>query len=681
MPEQIATPQKAAAHATSPVRQATGVGWRMALALSLLAFTVVMVRTAWLCDDSYITLRVVENCANGLGLRWNAADRVLINAHPLWLLLLSVLRPLTGEVYFTTIFTSMALSLLAVALLARSGLTASAATVAVTILLSSRAFADFTTGGLENPLAYLLLALFFGMLVRGTTGLHRLAGLSLIASLAFTTRHDLVLLIGPALIVPWWRQRGVAATAVVAAGMLPLIAWVAAASIYYGTPLPIVSHAKLFDPGVPVRDMLRQGFSYLMLHWGHDRITVVAIVAGSLVALLGRRCLVAGRVRPTAAMGADPGGNEDAPPWAALACGILLYLAYVVRIGGDFMLGRFMAAPLLVAVLVLTRCRWLGRSAPAMATVVVAIGAGLWSPRPTLGNGPDYRGQGLIAHGIADTRDVYYARFGLLSPRRAPPVPNALTDALRAAGRNTTDILIVHVAGWPSLTFGPAIHVVDMLLCDPLIGRLPTVERSGWRISHLKRHVPTGYLETLATGKNRIRHPGLAEYYDRLCLLTRADLTAPGRWRAIWDFALGRYDHLMRAYLRDEYFAPPPQRVALTALAATPERTPWYAEGNIGVYEGGVEVDLGGVQHAAEVAISLHSQGHYEVSFVRAGETLATATVLTRDVVRYGMQDYTLATPAAARDAGFDTLLVRNDFGKGADYVAAMGQVRLLPIR
>ncbi len=661
MPDHSTTSQPAADHAAGTPTGTSAIVWRVALALLVICLVGVMVRTAWLCDDSYITLRVVENCANGLGLRWNAADRVLINAHPLWMLLLSALRPLTGEVYFTTIFASMALSLLAVVLVARTATTASAATVGVAILLSSRAFVDFTTGGLENPLAFLLLALFVGTFSRRAAGLRRLAVLSLVASLALTTRHDLVLLIGPALVLAWWRQRSLVAVAVVAAGMLPLLGWLVFATIYYGTPLPIISHAKLFATGVPVRDSLQQGWNYLIVHWDHDRITIGALVAGILAALFGRRSL------------------GDGPPWAALAVGMLLHLAYVLRIGGDFMLGRFVASPMLVAVLVMVRWRVLARTGPALAATVVAVGVGLWSPRPTLANGPNYRGQGLLDHGISDTRDYYYAEFGLLSPKRSPPIPNALTDALRTVGHGTTEVLILHVAGWPSFNFGPAIHVVDMLLCDPLIARLPTVQRHGWRISHLKRYVPTGYLETLATGKNKIRHSGLAEYYDRLCLLTRADLAAPGRWAAIWDFARGRYDHIIRAYIEEEYFAPPPQRVALATMAETSEHTPWHAERNIGVYEGGVEVDLGSVQHATEVAISLHSQGHYEISFLRQGQVVATATVVTRSAPRQGLETYALATPAAARVGGFDALLVTCDFGKSADYVAAMGQVRLRP--
>ena len=57
---------------------------RLACACGLVAFAWVLLRTAWLCDDAYISFRVVENAVSGHGLRWNVADRVQVFTHPLW---------------------------------------------------------------------------------------------------------------------------------------------------------------------------------------------------------------------------------------------------------------------------------------------------------------------------------------------------------------------------------------------------------------------------------------------------------------------------------------------------------------------------------------------------------------------------------------------------------------------
>jgi hypothetical protein len=37
---------------------------------------VLLLRTAWVSEDAYISFRVVSNFLSGYGLRWNIADRV-----------------------------------------------------------------------------------------------------------------------------------------------------------------------------------------------------------------------------------------------------------------------------------------------------------------------------------------------------------------------------------------------------------------------------------------------------------------------------------------------------------------------------------------------------------------------------------------------------------------------------
>ncbi|MFO1428328.1 MAG: hypothetical protein U1F11_15430, partial [Steroidobacteraceae bacterium] len=59
--------------------------------------------SAWLCDDSLISLRTVDNCLVGRGLCWNAGERSMTYTHPLWLALLFVPRLCGGEYYFGTI--------------------------------------------------------------------------------------------------------------------------------------------------------------------------------------------------------------------------------------------------------------------------------------------------------------------------------------------------------------------------------------------------------------------------------------------------------------------------------------------------------------------------------------------------------------------------------------------------
>ena len=44
----------------------------------LMLFVVLMIKTAWVGDDAYISFRPLDNLLNGHGLRWNVAERVQV---------------------------------------------------------------------------------------------------------------------------------------------------------------------------------------------------------------------------------------------------------------------------------------------------------------------------------------------------------------------------------------------------------------------------------------------------------------------------------------------------------------------------------------------------------------------------------------------------------------------------
>ena len=78
--------------------------------LLLLLFVWVAVKSAWLSDDAYITLRTVSNWLAGFGPVWNVGERVQAYTHPLWLLALTGAVGVTREYFFTTLVLSLALA-------------------------------------------------------------------------------------------------------------------------------------------------------------------------------------------------------------------------------------------------------------------------------------------------------------------------------------------------------------------------------------------------------------------------------------------------------------------------------------------------------------------------------------------------------------------------------------------
>ena len=178
---------------------------RLAVIIALGCYLLVCIRTCWLGDDAYITFRSIDNFLNGYGLRWNPSERVQTYTHPLWMFVLTALHFIAGEVFYSTLIFSIAVSFCAVSLCAvylASSL--GAGLFAVIAFASSKAFVDYSSSGLENPLTHLLLVVFLCLYSAGGAGSQsrrRLFLLGLIASLAALNRADTILLYLPALLL------------------------------------------------------------------------------------------------------------------------------------------------------------------------------------------------------------------------------------------------------------------------------------------------------------------------------------------------------------------------------------------------------------------------------------------------------------------------------------------------
>ena len=488
---------------------------RLTHALAIGLFLVAVSRTAWLSDDAYITLRTVDNLASGYGLRWNVAERVQTYTHPLWMLLLALPYWLTREPYFTPLAVSIICSTAAVwILLTRIAASAWTALLAGTVVVFSKAFVDYSTSGLENPLTHLLLAVFVLLLIRD----RGLMPLWLIASLLMVNRLDAGLLVLPALLVRTANQGCRAAARAVPLGLAPLLVWELFSLVYYGFPFPNTGYAKL-GIGAGAGTLMAQGGLYLLDSATNDPVTLLALAGMTVAALTAR----------------------PRQSWP-LALGVGLYLAYVVRIGGDFMSGRFLTAPLLVAMANFARIDWvLPRAVMASASLVpvatFAVLGLLTTTRPPLRSGANTfiltPAEGLGIGGVADERAFYYRYTGLLRWTRAQPLPfNAEVQWGREAAAAQQPVVVHHNVGLFGFFAGPAVHVIDpYALGDPLLARLPPIP--GWRIGHFEREIPEGYPESVRTGRNVIADTAVAMKYEQLKLITQGPLWSRRRWRAM----------------------------------------------------------------------------------------------------------------------------------------------------
>jgi arabinofuranosyltransferase len=490
---------------------------------ALLAFALyacVLYRTAWLSDDAYITYRTIDNFLHGFGLRWNITERVQAYTHPLWMFVTLAFRVLLDDMYHAALLTSALCSLAAVALALRAG----NALLVFVLLVSSRAFVDFSTSGLENPLTHLLLALYVAVFLRPQLGPRELFQLTLLAALAVLNRMDALLLVLPGLTYTWLSLRTRAASLAVLAGFIPFVLWEGFSLFYYGFPFPNTAYAKL-GAGIATTDLLRQGLRYLADSLHGDSITLGTTALAGLYAFLRLR----GR-------------------YALLALGMALYLLYVLRIGGDFMSGRFLTAPFFLGVLLLARCplprHWGLWAALALLAVTCAMTSEEVPPYLT---GKDYglTQQAIPASGIADERAWYFPQTGLTAPTRRPELTEERDASARLEPDNVTQVVPMLQVGMQAYFAGPSVHALDQLaLADPLLARLPALYDPHWRVGHYTRRLPEGYIASLRSGVNHLQDQALARYYDRLTLITRAPLLNRQRLLAIIRLNLGLDDPL-----------------------------------------------------------------------------------------------------------------------------------------
>ena len=236
-----------------------------------------------------------------------------------------------------------------------------------------------------------------------------------------------------------------------------------------------------------------------------------------------------------------------------LVAGVAAYGSYVVTIGGDFMFGRFFTAPLIwsVGLLAHSSVPRPRERAIGLAAVAGIVALGLCAPwEPALFSGFGYwRANNLLHHrtsrtpsdnyrylrrgDVDDERRMYYDTAGLLEQRGGSPTPPHMWAIEGAALRDTGRTVVVEDSvGFRGYFAGPGVHIVDRFaLCDPLLARLPPLP--GGRIGHFARALPDGYVETLASGTNRLSNPGLAAYYDRIKLIVSGPVWSLARFRAM----------------------------------------------------------------------------------------------------------------------------------------------------
>jgi arabinofuranosyltransferase len=513
-------------------------GRRLLLVLSGGFFLVVLLRTAWLSELSYWTLRTIEHAANGHGLRWNAVERVQTYDHPLWMLVLLAGRRFTGESYFTTLVISAVLSVSTVLLVLSRAKSDAMIALGAALLSLSWAFVTYSTSGLEGPLVHLLLAAFaltwlaapdeakassratrlrssYGAAapkLAGSSGKRRREALpehaywlALLAGLAAFT-HPATLLITFLPLVAAMRildrREGIT---VVALSLGPPVLWTTFAFWYYGLPVPLALFGGLAQH-VPLADRVAAALRFVGTTLQRDPVTVAAIAAGVIAAWPN-------------------------PRDRRLALGVVVYLGVLALWCGDAMTGRWCAAPLLVATIVLIE-RWAMSHRRAMVGAIAAMILALVAGRPTFASNVDVAVSDPPGDGARrDERVTDYPATGLLLDirQRWPPVHPETTRG-GVAWKDTHRVRSSPNPAYFGFAAGYGVYVIDRTgRADPLLAWLPPDDETSFPGAAL-RSIPPGYEWSLPDKANHVEDANLAAFYDRVRFVTRGPLTD---WRRI----------------------------------------------------------------------------------------------------------------------------------------------------
>ena len=297
--------------------------------LGTFAFIYIILLTSWISDDAQITFRTILNFVSGLGITFNYGERVQAFTHPLWFFVLSSVIAITRELYVTTQIVSIIISLVAIIVFSKMELTLGKKNLLLVsplfYLIFSWAFCDYLTSGLENPLSYLLISLLLYFLFHANLEKY-VARIYIILSLIVLNRYDLGLIFLPlALVLMYTYVNKKNFLNKLWGGVLILLIWVTFSIIYFGTPFPNTFFAKL-NADYPLIEVYNRGVNYYK--------SLLLDLNSIIILILGFLSLILYRDRFT----------------VSLLVGKLMYLYYILHVGGDFMLGRFFSVIIFISI-------------------------------------------------------------------------------------------------------------------------------------------------------------------------------------------------------------------------------------------------------------------------------------------------------------------------------------------
>lgn len=552
-------------HKTSlPIWVVPGLIGVLALLMSI------VVIKAFVLEDAFIVFRSVRNFHQGFFFSALADVRSQSYTSNLWTLLLLLGGYISDNlpnvaITLSLIFTLTTATLLTVYCCARNRFDLAIASIG--FLALSNTFTDYSTGGLENPLAHFILAVFLLYSLSKSWKDLDLLVLGFIAACLIANRYDQALLVAPMLgAVLWARRNWRKDCQELAIGFIPLAMWIGFSWFYYGSAFPDTYYAKIHT-GIPVWERAPLAFMHHLRLLDLDPVGMVGMVS-----ILGWGC--ARLIKAT--LKAKPFEKyfvhgEEYTKLGAILLGIALYNTYFFYAGGDYMVGRFMSVVMVgtvIALILIIEQRLWSRPMMIALLIIGTIGMALkladiaiFVPRASK-NSAD-----KIVRALTFDQRRFQQNWYLLGQGPTAKDWRALGyERAIMADSAPYPYVIEHVsAGIIPYYAGPRHYLIDTLgLSDPLLARLPCSYFAG--PAHCIRKTPVGYEKFIKNRTTDGMDADLAGYAIPLFQIKTLPLFSSERIKLLLRFTFGGYETLHQDYIhnhKDEFYKPGDARLAL----------------------------------------------------------------------------------------------------------------------
>ena len=504
-------------------------------------FIFIITLLAWQSDDAYHAYVMAKNLVLGNGFVYNIGERASASSCPLFTLIIALGYFFIRKMFVVSLLICIIFSTLAYRILVCHFCKTKKQVILSFLLLSgSFCFISYTTSGLENSLLFFLSALFLKTYFSSDLYHSKdLFVLAILISLIAMTRMDAVLLFIPMVLSAFLLKRDhvsfIKAVVIGFSGLLPFICWILFSLFYFGFPFPNTAYVKL-GTDIPMIEYLYRGIQYICISGIRD-ILLLIIPAFFIVAA----------------------AKTKKSKYICVGLGLLFYGIYIIRIGGDFMVGRHFTVLFFIALCSLMEMmvKHEIKEHSNMEKIFIAIAAlGILWNLTTDAISSQFLFGNTFNSPIADERAGYFKYTSLFNNTLSycKKGEMVIRDAWNEQGidelrHDNYSAGILKMVPGITMYYNSDLYLNDLYgLGDPFLSKLPAVREENWRIGHMWREAPIGYHETIMYGENVIENKDISEYYEKIRLITRGDLFDKERLKAIVDINMGKYDYLKKNY-------------------------------------------------------------------------------------------------------------------------------------